>query len=228
MWKSIGATGTSTLHNASGGGRAGRGHSPTVGLDADVQNRARCRAPRIRPRPPRRGARMRTGRQPGSSRRPRRNRHRRRCLRRPGAAGPQPMGTPATAATFRRGRRDELLLRPHSRGRPRHLNLRRAVFLPARPLLRAIHRRLRPDGLAAFSVRMPQSEGHGRGLIRSPLPDGAVLPLVSHRYDEPQWRALLSRTGFRIHDLLVVRRRRRGSAGPQTPSSCWQGGTGAG
>jgi SAM-dependent methyltransferase len=72
-------------------------------------------------------------------------------------------------------------------------------------LLPAIHHRLRPGGLLAFSVNSPRvGELSGRRVDNLTLNDGARLPVIHYTYDADTWAQLLHQSGFEPDEHLPI------------------------
>ncbi|GLF96974.1 class I SAM-dependent methyltransferase [Streptomyces yaizuensis] len=78
-------------------------------------------------------------------------------------------------------------------------------------LLAAIFRRLRPDGVLAFSVPHPARAGRHPSADDRPredyviMPDRTRLPIARWEFDSRRWATHLHRTGLRITSALELR-----------------------
>lgn len=86
------------------------------------------------------------------------------------------------------------------------------------PLLRAIHRRLRPGGRLLFSVRHPSWHAlplpfSGRRIERLRIGQAIHVPIVRYDHDLETWTGLVTTAGYRVHTALEL-------TPPQKPPCC--------
>lgn len=85
------------------------------------------------------------------------------------------------------------------------------------PLLRAIHRRLRPGGRLLFSVRHPLARGtapsSGRRAERLRIGEATHVPVVRYDDDLETWTGLLTTAGYQVHTSLEL-------GSPRKPPCC--------
>jgi SAM-dependent methyltransferase len=86
------------------------------------------------------------------------------------------------------------------------------------PLLRAIHRRLRPRGRLLFSVRHPTGHARsvlssGRRIERLRIGRAIHVPIVRYDHDLETWTSLLTAAGYSVHTALEL-------VPPQKPPCC--------